>query len=415
MHRLLALLVLLGAGVSLAQPTLYAQDVLDLIVAQKGGVGGDIWLGVNGGFEHPVHSELTVNVDAHMFRTAFLEDGEITNSVIACGIGVGACVYQGQNLIGFGWTGSIFIQAGPNCNNEEKPFRDRYDPFNGSLSSYGTCATAPVAAAAAATRYWDYVFMKDYQEMGGSWELTYLPHTVVPSPPTKDEFESTVWAGVQDGIEKYTCSTCTVAALAEYGVFIDGSYVDGGAYDPENPPGGDPDDPGSGGGGTDWGSAPDDEITSCSIIDIPCNLRRLFVPQIAWGDRLDDLWTVAGNKPPLGYIGFTAQGDGEGSGPDAPLWWHPTGFWADGSVGGGSQEWDNMCAHMAGNYLSFDFRGSLDEAGAPATFRNNLVWDFAPVCESAPATAYRDTIRPVLGVLIVLLAVIWAVQLVRGA
>jgi hypothetical protein len=96
--------------------------------------------------------------------------------------------------------------------------------------------------------------------------------------------------------------------------FAEGTYVDtliDGTPDPYVPPGGGGGGggpPPPAGGGTDWGSAPGDAETSCSIIDIPCNLRRLFVPDDEWSTRWAGLTTQRNSKIPFGYFDAAAGG-----------------------------------------------------------------------------------------------------------
>lgn len=61
----------------------------------------------------------------------------------------------------------------------------------------------------------------------------------------------------------------------------------------------DPEQPGSGGGGG-YGEAPEDGGTECNVLNIPCNLRRLFVPgEGVIEARIEDLQDVASTRFPF--------------------------------------------------------------------------------------------------------------------
>lgn len=316
---LLALIGLVGVGASYAQPTLYADEVLALIVAELGGTDGSIFLGINDEVEHPEHAGIKFNVSAHEFRVGFLEDGEVENAAIACGIGRITCEYAGLDLVGFGWGNySAFIFLPSSGCSPSYPIRGRHGRGT-TLASQEVCrATALEAAADAVTTMQTHFGYLAYGAKTGSWEQTSdNPASSVPFPPSKGEFESTVWEGVLSGIAEYTCETCTVAALEDYGVYVDGSYVDGGPTNPENEEPGDGGDPGGGGPGG-WDDAPDDEITNCSIIDIPCNLRKLFVPRDGWGDDFADIgWS---DKLPFALLSWMPEEEClGGANPDTGL------------------------------------------------------------------------------------------------
>lgn len=74
------------------------------------------------------------------------------------------------------------------------------------------------------------------------------------------------------------------------------------------------DTPGNGGDfdGDDGSSAevPIDTGTNCSILDIPCNLRKLFVPTLDVSDLFNETKTQMMQKAPFGYLALMAYGGG---------------------------------------------------------------------------------------------------------
>jgi hypothetical protein len=415
-RTLLLLLAVVGSGAAMAQPTLYADDVLALIVERLGGTEGEIFLGVNAGFEHPEYPEITINVSAHDFRVPFLEDGGVVNPVIACGIGLEPCAYRGSDLIAVGFKNNgAYIELGTVCNNPSAPMRGR--SFNGTLpGTLGACMNAHAAAGHAVSEMQGLIGYVTYAGNAGSWAQTRQGPTSAPGPyPSNSEFEGTIWAGVLAGVGKYDCPTCTVEALENYGVFIVGSYIDGGPRNPANDPG----DPGGpGGGGPGWDDAPDDPGTNCSIIDIPCNLRKLFVPADPWETRVANLWDTMSTRAPLGYLGLAGSAFmNGGSGEDwnwaggAPVWWSPGGGW------GGPNTWntddpevlDIGCAGLQARF-AFDLSELRDGFG-----HTGPGWVYEPqVCESEVWSTYRDRVRPAVGVLLMLGTVLFCVNWIRG-
>ena len=104
-------------------------------------------------------------------------------------------------------------------------------------------------------------------------------------------------------------------------------YGDGGGGNGGGGNGGD-----GGGGGLTWDDAPIDSELNCSIIDIPCNLRLLFIPQQDWISKFSSLETNHSDKFPYALN------------PLLPHNWF-TGTWLqgqqdvddfDGGIGGGS-------------------------------------------------------------------------------
>lgn len=79
---------------------------------------------------------------------------------------------------------------------------------------------------------------------------------------------------------------------------------------------------GGGGGGPGWDDAPGDPETNCSIIDIPCNLRKLFVPTEDWGARFGQLPETHADRFPFalglwspgGWLNYSGLGEAGGSG-----------------------------------------------------------------------------------------------------
>jgi hypothetical protein len=53
-----------------------------------------------------------------------------------------------------------------------------------------------------------------------------------------------------------------------------------------------------------WDVAPGDEQTKCSIVNIPCNLRQLFVPQVDWNAEWQEMTEVMGMKIPFSYVNW---------------------------------------------------------------------------------------------------------------
>lgn len=64
-------------------------------------------------------------------------------------------------------------------------------------------------------------------------------------------------------------------------------------YDPSNTP------PQS-----NWDVTPIDEGTGCRAIDIPCNLKKLFLPQIDWPSEMQEMRTTLLQKVPFGYVAW---------------------------------------------------------------------------------------------------------------
>lgn len=51
-----------------------------------------------------------------------------------------------------------------------------------------------------------------------------------------------------------------------------------------------------------WEVAPGDDQTQCSIVNIPCNLRKLFIPQIDWAAEWQEMKDVMATKIPFAYV-----------------------------------------------------------------------------------------------------------------
>lgn len=312
---LLALLGLVGVGASYAQPTLYARDVLDLIMEDRGGLGEELFLGQNGGFVHPDYPEITINVLAHQFRTGFVPYGDPVTAAIECGA-FRNCYEAGSDLILYGWQGLAWRETWSVCAGE-KPLRAVVQPNSGSGNDI-KCLSVEAAFGAAVSLYWDSIVygVKDYTEMTGSWARGSLPPTVTlpshVSVPSRETFNATVWSKVTSGVANWSCAVegvavCTVEALEEFGVFIDGSYVDGG-YSSEDPDGtgGGGNGGGGGSGGTDWQEGKHrtrcDGTGELNIFEKA--LFFAFEPCEPWAERFIGLRDDAYTKQPLAFIGW---------------------------------------------------------------------------------------------------------------
>ena len=58
----------------------------------------------------------------------------------------------------------------------------------------------------------------------------------------------------------------------------------------------------------DWSTAPIDEELQCSVINIPCNLRKLFVPQVDWQAEWAEMQDALGQRMPFGYLYWIRDG-----------------------------------------------------------------------------------------------------------
>jgi len=73
-----------------------------------------------------------------------------------------------------------------------------------------------------------------------------------------------------------------------------------------------------------WDVAPGDEETQCSIVNIPCNLRKLFVPQVDWAAEWQEMKDVMAQKMPFAYVSWlgaaeSASSQDIGIDPCAPI------------------------------------------------------------------------------------------------
>ncbi len=69
----------------------------------------------------------------------------------------------------------------------------------------------------------------------------------------------------------------------------------------------------------DWSTAPVDEELQCSVINIPCNLRKLFVPQVDWQAEWAEMQDALGQRMPFGYLYWIRDGSSGASAQDVGI------------------------------------------------------------------------------------------------
>lgn len=284
---LVVLVVLLGAGASFAQDELYAAEVIAGIRAVGGAKGyefGAVLEGESPIFALPAHPDLQFTVDGVVFRnraiSALREGANKPNGVIACGTlgyceGVGNQVFMGFYSFGYayltvqGW----YVGSVRHINGSQQKEVGKYS----SELAGAIAAVLGELGGVSGT-----IDMRLWEDVSGNM-LTYVDVeamcgvSVCDDFPTRSQFVGGLISFLETGIAE--AEPTVTELVAEWGVSIVGAYVDAGYSDGSGGGG----DGNGGGGGPGWDDAPADPDTNCSIIDIPCNLRRLFVPQVEWG------------------------------------------------------------------------------------------------------------------------------------
>jgi hypothetical protein len=210
---------------------------------------------------------------------------------------------------------------------------------------------------------------------------------------------------------------------AFYGGLLSESYPDD--WQPDT---GTPTDPGGGGGGVACrdGSSPDpttglcadgsvptedrpsDSETNCWVLDIPCNFRKLFIPQRSLVDRTNDVWEVAMKKPPMGYIDMfgNASMDPENT-VSNPIF--------GGQAFSGGLDYTNNFSGQCQQRLA-TVLGGLREGVENAVGPNYQAqpYQFDIVCDGAAGTFIFDYLRPAFGIVIILAAVFTVISWFRS-
>lgn len=303
-HRsLLAVLLLVTAGVAFGQPTLTAQEVIAVLRGHTDG-----WVGVlEGGNSGLTHEGLIINVVGVTFRTRAMSEWYAAQTSpppgpVACGVFPtcevsGSAVYQGYRSAGIATRG-----IGATCNNPAAEFRNRVLQRGGGQTTVGSCMSFESAAVDVVNRGNSHlthsrVVFSDYggsmllewgdslTELSGAWVCPLDDCIFVSDVQFLNAHRGYIDGGLV--VDQPTVSDLE----SDYGVSIVGAYVDGG-WGEEVDPGGPGPDPGG----------PDDELTNCGILDIPCNLRRLLIPQEDWGEAFAAV--DVGERVPFGFLSW---------------------------------------------------------------------------------------------------------------
>lgn len=315
-HRFLvaAVVVLLGAGVSHAQRPVTSGEIIAF--ARNLG-GGHVWQGLmsqttNQTFMLPGDLEVTIGMDflvqaLIVYRSNF---GLIGQGCNAIEMGLGMCNTRRAPMLAVTWDRE-FALLGPGWPCSGSQWRAVHMPLFSSVNQTNNGCLATDTQVVNDLISWGYFAGETHanarvrawwREKSSSHPEGYLAErsewleTLNVEPLTTSQWNTTL-AGMVNAAVLFDMPTVQ-DLIDDWGVAVSGYFSDEGWEDP----GEYEDDEGPGGGG-----GPEDPETNCGILDIPCNLRRLFIPQQDWGATWGSLDTS--DKFPFGLAAWLPSTD----------------------------------------------------------------------------------------------------------